>query len=224
VERTVANTDSAARLAARKAARPLADAPHQWLRQQRQRVPDGSATARAIDYSLKRWVALTRYLDDGDLAVVEPLAGCTGFATSIRAAPPSSNLDPALSEADPLHMTLRMIVQQIEFCKAAFDATELSRRAAANGRVIHATLSFYGALFMVHDDSPHLGSRPPESDGSSPVVNYLYCDDVDALIGKAVAAGAQVLIPAADQFWGDRVGRIMDPAHHVWNVSARIGS
>jgi hypothetical protein len=97
VERTVANTDSAARLAARKAARPLADAPHQWLRQQRQRVPDGSATARAIDYSLKRWVALTRYLDDGDLAVVEPLAGCTGFATSIRAAPPSSNLDPALS-------------------------------------------------------------------------------------------------------------------------------
>jgi transposase len=67
VERTAANADSATRLEARKTARPLADALHQWLRQQRQRVPDGSATARAIDYSLKRWLALTRYLDDGDL-------------------------------------------------------------------------------------------------------------------------------------------------------------
>lgn len=63
------NADSQARLAARQEARPLADALHQWLRQQRQRVPDGSATARAIDYSLKRWVALTRYLDDGDLPI-----------------------------------------------------------------------------------------------------------------------------------------------------------
>jgi len=55
VERTVSNADSQARLEARRAARPLADALNQWLRQQRQRVPDGSATARAIDYSLKRW-------------------------------------------------------------------------------------------------------------------------------------------------------------------------
>ena len=53
VERTAANADSTIRLEARKTARPLADALHQWLRQQRQRVPDGSATARAIDYSLK---------------------------------------------------------------------------------------------------------------------------------------------------------------------------
>jgi len=67
-ERQVANADSQGRLDARQAARPLADALHQWLRQQRQRVPDGSATARAIDYSLKRWAALTRFIDDGDLA------------------------------------------------------------------------------------------------------------------------------------------------------------
>jgi transposase len=69
VERSVAEVDSGARLQARKTARPVADALHQWLRQQRQRVPDGSATARAIDYSLKRWTALTRYLDDGDLPI-----------------------------------------------------------------------------------------------------------------------------------------------------------
>jgi len=69
VERAVADADSAARLQARKTAWPVADALHKWLRQQRQRVPDGSATARAIDYSLKRWAALTRYLDDGELPI-----------------------------------------------------------------------------------------------------------------------------------------------------------
>lgn len=68
-ERAVVGSDSAARLQARQAARLLADALHQWPRQQRQRVPDGSATAQAIDYSLKRWAALTRYLDDGDLPI-----------------------------------------------------------------------------------------------------------------------------------------------------------
>ncbi len=69
VEREVAGANSQARLDARRRSRPVADALHQWLRQQRQKVPDGSATARAIDYSLNRWVALTRYLDDGDLPI-----------------------------------------------------------------------------------------------------------------------------------------------------------
>lgn len=110
---------------------------------------------------------------------------------------------------------------QIAFCQAAFGAVELSRRTGPHGRVIHATLSVFDSLFMVHDDTPHLGSRPPAADGSSPVVHYLYCDDVDATIARAVAAGARVLMPAADQAWGDRVGRLIDPAHHVWNVASR---
>lgn len=69
VEREVADADSAARHQARQRARPVADALHQWLGQQRRKVPEGSATARAIDYSLKRWTALTRYLDDGELPI-----------------------------------------------------------------------------------------------------------------------------------------------------------
>ena len=69
VEREAAGADSRARLDARRRSRPVADALHQWMRQQRQKIPDGSATARAIDYSLNRWVALTRYLDDGDLPI-----------------------------------------------------------------------------------------------------------------------------------------------------------
>ena len=70
VEREVANQDSMTRLEARRQrSRPVADALHQWMRQQRQKIPDGSATARAVDYSLNRWVALTRFLDDGDLPI-----------------------------------------------------------------------------------------------------------------------------------------------------------
>ncbi len=69
VEREVADADSQARLDARRRSRPVADALHQWMRQQRQKIPDGSATARAIDYSLNRWVALTRFLGDGDLPI-----------------------------------------------------------------------------------------------------------------------------------------------------------
>jgi len=69
VEREVADADSLARLDARRRSRPVAQALHQWMHQQRQKIPDGSATARAIDYSLNRWVALTRFLDDGDLPI-----------------------------------------------------------------------------------------------------------------------------------------------------------
>ena len=70
VEREVAEVDSHARLAARRRrSRPVADALQQWMRQQRQKIPDGSATAKAIDYSLNRWVALTRFLDDGELPI-----------------------------------------------------------------------------------------------------------------------------------------------------------
>ena len=70
VEREAASMGSLGRLEARRRrSRPVADALHQWMRMQRQKIPDGSATARAIDYSLNRWVALTRFLDDGDLPI-----------------------------------------------------------------------------------------------------------------------------------------------------------
>ncbi|MDR6538692.1 transposase, partial [Variovorax soli] len=70
VEREVAEADSVSRLELRRRrSGPAADALHQWMRQQRQRIPDGSATAKAIDYSLKRWDALTRFLEDGDLPI-----------------------------------------------------------------------------------------------------------------------------------------------------------
>jgi PhnB protein len=107
---------------------------------------------------------------------------------------------------------------EIEFCKAAFGAVERSCRRASDGTVVHATLSIGEALIMIHGEFPSLVSRAPEPDGSSSVVIYVYVDDSDTAIERAVLAGARILIPATDQFWGDRVGRIIDPSGHVWNT------
>ena len=110
---------------------------------------------------------------------------------------------------------------EIEFCKAAFGAVELSRRSEPDGTVIHATLRIGGAMVMVHSEVPKLASKPPKSDGTSPVVIYLYLHDVDAAIDRAKSLGAGLLIPIVDAPWGDRVGRIVDPSGHVWNVATR---
>ncbi len=119
-------------------------------------------------------------------------------------------------------LVCRDAAAEIVFCKRAFDAVEISRRTADDGTVVHATLRIRNSILMVHDVSPHLASQAPALDGSCPVVNYLYGDDVDPVIERAVTAGARVLMPAANQFWGDRVGRIVDPSGHVWNIAARI--
>jgi PhnB protein len=110
---------------------------------------------------------------------------------------------------------------EIRFCAAAFGAVELSRRAEADGSVTHATLGIGELLIMVHGVNSHLASRPPQGDGSSPVVIYLYLAGVDGVIERAVAAGARILTPLEDCFWGDRMARIVDPQGHVWNVASR---
>ncbi len=67
-----------------------------------------------------------------------------------------------------------------------------------------------------------LASRAPQPDGSSPVVIYIYVEDLDTVIERAVVAGARVLMPVKNQFWGDRTGRIIDPSGHVWTISTRV--
>jgi PhnB protein len=134
--------------------------------------------------------------------------------------------------ADKIHNGVRVVIpmlvcldgaSEIDFCKTAFGAVELSRRSSPDGTVVHATLTIGESMLMIHGEFPALASRAPQSDGSSPVVIYIYVDDVDSVTARAVGAGARVLIPVANQFWGDRVGRIIDPAGHVWNIATRVG-
>jgi PhnB protein len=128
---------------------------------------------------------------------------------------------------DSIRMVIPMLVcrdgaSEIDFCKTAFGAVELSRRSGPDGTVVHATLKIAESVLMIHGEVPALASRAPQSDGSSSVVISIYVDDVDVVTARAVVAGARVLIPVANQFWGDRVGRVIDPAGHVWNISTRI--
>jgi len=113
---------------------------------------------------------------------------------------------------------------EIAFCARAFGAVELSRRVAADGAVMHATLRVANALVMVHGEVVSFPSQAPAADGSSPVVIYLYVEDADRVLERAVAAGARLTLPPMDAPWGDRVGRIVDPAGHVWNVASRPAS
>ena len=110
----------------------------------------------------------------------------------------------------------------IDFCKATFGAVELVSRRGPDGTVAHAALTIGGAMIMIEGEWPTLSSRAPQPDGSSPVVVYVYVEDVDTVIERAVAAGAKVLIPVKNQVWGDRTGRIIDPSGHVWTISTRV--
>jgi PhnB protein len=111
---------------------------------------------------------------------------------------------------------------EIDFCKTTFGALELLRRPGPDGTVAHAALTIGGAMIMIEAEWPTLTSRAPQPDGSSPVVLYVYVEDVDTVIERAVAAGATVLLPVQNQFWGDRTGQIIDPSGHVWTISTRI--
>jgi uncharacterized glyoxalase superfamily protein PhnB len=76
-------------------------------------------------------------------------------------------------------------------------------------------------MIMVHSEVPAFASRAPRVDGSSAVVIYLYLQEVDAVIDRAIAAGARLLLAATNASWGDRVGRVVDPEGHVWNIATR---
>ena len=119
-------------------------------------------------------------------------------------------------------LVCRDVSAEIDFCKTTFNALEEVRRPGPDGKAAHAALTINGAMIIIEGEWPTLSSRSPQADGSSPVIIYVYVEDVDSVIEKAVAAGAKILLPAKDQFWGDRTGRIMDPEGHVWTISSRI--
>lgn len=117
------------------------------------------------------------------------------------------------------HLCVRDAASAIEFYSKAFGATELFRLTDPSGKIGHAEVRIGKALLMLADENPEYGNRSPESLGGSPVNISLYVEDVDEVARRAVAAGAKLLIPVADQFYGDRSGRLEDPFGHVWIIS-----
>ena len=119
-------------------------------------------------------------------------------------------------------LVCRDVSAEIEFCKTTFGAEELGRRPGPDGTVVHALLTIGGQMVIIEAEWPTLASRAPQPDGSSPVVIFVYVEDVDTVIERAVIARARILLPVKDQFWGDRTGRVIDPSGHVWTIATRI--
>lgn len=108
----------------------------------------------------------------------------------------------------------------IEFYKKAFGAKELFRmKPGEDGRIGHAEIRIGNAPVMLADEFPEHGFRSPQSIGGSPVSLLLYVEDVDAVAARAVSAGATVLRPIKDQFYGDRSGTYSDPFGHTWTIA-----
>jgi PhnB protein len=110
----------------------------------------------------------------------------------------------------------------IRFYKLAFDAIELVHLPGPDGRIAHAEIKIGDSVIMLADEVLDMGFRSPRSLGGSPVSLLLYVEDVDAVFRRSVAAGALVLRPVANQFYGDRSGTLEDPFGHLWTIATHI--
>jgi PhnB protein len=117
------------------------------------------------------------------------------------------------------HLVVRGAATAIDFYKKAFGAQEVMRMALPDGKTIgHAEIRIGDSLVFLADEFP--GCQPsPQGLGGSPVTLNLYVEDCDAVFDRAVAAGAQVRMPPADMFWGDRYGQVVDPFGHIWALA-----
>jgi PhnB protein len=120
------------------------------------------------------------------------------------------------------YLVVKGAARALEYYKKVFDAKELMRFADPSGNVGHAEILIGDSRIMVSDEYPQMGFRGPQALGGSPVGILLYLEDVDARFDRAIAAGAQVLKPVQDQFYGDRSGTLVDPFGHIWTIAKHI--
>ncbi len=128
---------------------------------------------------------------------------------------PTGGLTPHLAIAD------KRASEAIDFYAKAFGAREQMRIPADDGvRLLHAHLLVNDASLMLHDEFPeYVSELSGKPDG---VTLHLQVDDADAWFDRAVAAGAIVVMPLDNMFWGDRYGQVKDPFGHQWSIGASI--
>jgi PhnB protein len=110
----------------------------------------------------------------------------------------------------------------IEFYGTVLGARERMRLPGPDGTIGHAELQLGDSLIMVADEAPQFGLRGPRAIGGTPVTISVYVEDVDGVVERAVQAGATVLRPVEDQFYGDRSGQFEDPFGHRWSIATHV--
>lgn len=120
------------------------------------------------------------------------------------------------------YLIINNAAEAIDFYKEAFGAKEVMRMEHPSGKIGHAELKIGDAKIMLADEYPEMDARSPQAYGGSPVGIHLYIKNVDTIVEKAVAAGARVIRPVQNMFYGDRSGALEDPYGHKWHVSTHI--
>ena len=110
----------------------------------------------------------------------------------------------------------------IDWYTRALGAKEVVRMDAPGGKIGHAELEIGDSRLMFSDPFPQASTRPPKELGGTSASVFMYVEDVDAVVGRAVDAGATVTMEVADQFWGDRFGSITDPLGHSWAIATHV--
>jgi PhnB protein len=120
------------------------------------------------------------------------------------------------------HIVVRDAARAVQWYKQAFGAEERSRVPLPGGKLMSVELWFGDSVVMVADEFPEMGVCSPQTVGGTSTVLNLATDDVDALWRRALDAGAEVLHPLRDQFWGDRQGQLTDPYGHRWGLAQHL--
>ena len=110
----------------------------------------------------------------------------------------------------------------IDFYKKAFNATEMHRLPGPDGKLMHGCVKIGDSMVFLVDEMPQWGALGPKALKGSPVTIHLYVDDADRFVERAAKAGAKVTMPVAEQFWGDRYGKLEDPFGHHWSVATHV--
>ncbi|HET6576661.1 MAG TPA: VOC family protein [Fimbriiglobus sp.] len=117
------------------------------------------------------------------------------------------------------YFTVRNAAAALEFYKKAFGAVELMRFDMPDGGVAHAEIQIGDSKVMFGDECPVMGNKSPQSLGGTTGGLCIYVANCDAMFAKALATGATVMKPMADQFYGDRSGTVIDPFGHAWTIA-----
>lgn len=110
----------------------------------------------------------------------------------------------------------------IDFYCSVLGAKERMRMSGPDGRVGHAELDLGDSMIMLADQNPDMDVRGPLAIGGTPMSLHVYVEDADGVFDRAIQAGAKVLRPVEDQFYGDRSGQFEDPFGHRWNVATHV--
>lgn len=120
------------------------------------------------------------------------------------------------------YMIIKHAADAIEFYKKAFGAIEIFRMPKQDGKIAHAEIKIGDSMIMLADEFPEMDALSPQSLGGASVSMCLYVENVDAKFEQAVAAGAKVIRPLQNQFYGDRSGMLEDPFGYKWNISTHV--